>query len=292
MNSRSENDAIRAAVLGASSLEEKKAPFQLFGRGHEPRVTLDRRLAAALRGVTIPSVNISGYGANNYYPRRVFITAVRILNKTMGWSPIRVSTDGCCYRIDQWKDYKSESTTLRPSAQLIAPEQKSKRSVPDDAREYIIIKLKSAMKKKAPKIGPEFAVLLSKWATFIRPDNCSAGTDDWRVKFLAWALRGRAKEFVNWASAQTSPKAAQALAGVRRVYDYTWPHNASAGYIFSALWGWLQLELEKPGESKPASISEQMEGLKAAAEKAGRTIKSFVPSGCGGIIAVWDEEQP
>lgn len=292
MNSRSENDTIRAAVQRASSLEEKKAPFQLFGRGHEPRVTLDRRLAAALRGIIIPSVNISGYGANNFYPRRVFITAVRILKKTMGWSPIGMSTDGCCYRIDKGQDHETESAIISPSAQLAAPGAELKQEYSDDEKENIIIELKLAMNKKAPEIGPELALLLSKWAIFIRPENRSAGTSDWRVKFLAWALRGRAKEFVIWASAQSSPKAAQALAGVRRVYDYTWPHNASAGYIFWALWGWLQLELEKPGESKPASISEQIEGLKAAAEKAGRTIKSFVPTGCGGIMAVWDEEQP
>lgn len=291
MHPPSENDAIRAAVLRASSLEAKREPFRLFGRGHEPRVTLDRRLAAALRGVAIPCVSISGYGANYFYPQRVFRTAVRLLKKSLGWSPIGFSDHGSCIRIDQRENLKNERATLHPSRPGIAvPSMEPMPSAMPDPMMPTIAELKAVMRKKAPVIGPGLAVHLSRWAAFIRPNNFSAGTDDWRVIFLKWALKGRAKAFVDWANAQTTPEASQALAGIRMVYDYAWPHNASCGYIFMALWGWLQLELEKPGESKPASIAEQMEGLTLAAEKAGRTIKRWEYTGCGGVMAVWDDE--
>jgi len=68
---------IRKAVLEAVEIE--KGPFNIFGRGSEPRVTLDRRLAAVLRGLDIPRIYISGYGANYYYPTRVLETAQKLL---------------------------------------------------------------------------------------------------------------------------------------------------------------------------------------------------------------------
>ena len=110
MNQQSENDAIRLALLEAVSIETLKSPFRLFGRGHEPRVTLDRKLAAALRGVSIPCVNISGYGANNFYPYRVFITAVGLLNESLGWSPIAFLGSGSCYRVDRQQLLETERT--------------------------------------------------------------------------------------------------------------------------------------------------------------------------------------
>ena len=83
-----ENDAIRAAVTEAAKREARKQPFNLSGRGHEPRVTLDRSLAMTLRGEDLPCVFISGYGANNYYPLRVFEAASHALKKKLGVSPI------------------------------------------------------------------------------------------------------------------------------------------------------------------------------------------------------------
>lgn len=41
---------IREEVVNASRVEEAKGPFNLFGRGCEPRVTLDRTMAGILRG--------------------------------------------------------------------------------------------------------------------------------------------------------------------------------------------------------------------------------------------------
>ncbi len=91
MKARLENAAIRKAVLKAAAQERRKAAFNLFGRGYEPRITLDRSVAAILRGLDIPRIFISGYGANYFYPRRVFVTATKILKKTLHRSPIVVA---------------------------------------------------------------------------------------------------------------------------------------------------------------------------------------------------------
>lgn len=91
MNRKRENDLIRELVLVAVAKEEKVGDFQLSGRGHEPRVTLNRSLAGILRGLDIPRVTISGYGANNYYPRRVFGRAIALLKQRLKYSPIAFS---------------------------------------------------------------------------------------------------------------------------------------------------------------------------------------------------------
>src|SRR6266481_1743937 len=88
---RLENAAIRTAVVKAAAQERRKAAFNLFGRGYEPRVTLDRSVAAILRGLDVPRVFIGGYGANFFYPRRVFLTAMRGLKRKFGRSPIAVA---------------------------------------------------------------------------------------------------------------------------------------------------------------------------------------------------------
>lgn len=86
-----ENAAIRKAVLRAAAQERRKATFRLFGHGHEPRVSLDPSVAAILRGLDVPRVFISGYGANYYYPRRVFAKAMTSLKRKFGRSPIAVA---------------------------------------------------------------------------------------------------------------------------------------------------------------------------------------------------------
>ena len=84
---KTENEAIRYEVAAAARIEAL-LPFNLSGRGHESRVTLDRSLAAILRTVALPKVYISGYGANSYYPKRVFKRAARELKRKLGSSPI------------------------------------------------------------------------------------------------------------------------------------------------------------------------------------------------------------
>src|SRR4029453_3294704 len=64
------------------------------GVAHESRVSLSVSVAAILRGLDIPRVYISGFGANYYYPSRVFAAAIRILKKKWGRSPIELESYG------------------------------------------------------------------------------------------------------------------------------------------------------------------------------------------------------
>lgn len=95
---RLENDAIRVAVADAVRVEQKMQAFDLFGRGHEHRVTLDRGLSSILRGQDVPRVYIAGYGPNYHYPQRVFETAAHLLQERLGASPIAVH-DTTFYRV-------------------------------------------------------------------------------------------------------------------------------------------------------------------------------------------------
>lgn len=93
------NDEIRRALLEAARAETARAPFALYGRGHEARVTLDRRLAAVIRSLNLLHVVISGYGANKHYPLRVFERAATLVNERVGWPAIVVSR-GTAWRQD------------------------------------------------------------------------------------------------------------------------------------------------------------------------------------------------
>lgn len=95
---QAENEIIRATVISAAISEQHAEPFRIFGRGHEPRVTLDPSLSAILRGLELPRVHINGYGAKYYYPCRVFTTAIRLLRQKLSRSPI-ILTDLVAHRI-------------------------------------------------------------------------------------------------------------------------------------------------------------------------------------------------
>jgi hypothetical protein len=107
--------AIRQAVLQAAAQEQRKCEFRLFGRGHEPRVSLDVSVAATLRGLDIPRVSFSGWAPNYYYPCRVFVAAIRILKKKFGRSPIALISDGRYRRIclSLWKAKEAESSRVK-----------------------------------------------------------------------------------------------------------------------------------------------------------------------------------
>ena len=90
MDLKSLHSLIRDAVTSAAKLEAEMCDFRLSGRGHEPRVTLDRKMAGILKQCAIPRVTISGFGANNFYPKRVFERAKAALVKRLGWSPIEI----------------------------------------------------------------------------------------------------------------------------------------------------------------------------------------------------------
>ncbi len=73
---------VREGFLAA--LETYEPEGSLSGRGHVPRVTLNGQTAAALRGLDLPKLFISGYGANWHYPRTFVKKAAAILGVEMG----------------------------------------------------------------------------------------------------------------------------------------------------------------------------------------------------------------
>lgn len=81
-------DLIRTELLIAAAQERKIAPFRLFGRGHEGRLSVDVRFAGVIRGIKLPSVYLPGYGPKNHYPIRVFKRADKALERALGKSPI------------------------------------------------------------------------------------------------------------------------------------------------------------------------------------------------------------
>ena len=127
------------------------------------------------------------------------------------------------------------------------------------------------IKCKRPRLSMKAIKLLALWDQYrlkIKPgNNGSAKSDDIDVLFLKWLLHGRCLKFYNYVLKSTSihkdNKNRLALCnlaynGINRVYNYNWPHNI-CGYMFHHIWGWLQLELKKPGENGPSTIQKQKE---------------------------------
>ena len=144
--------------------------------------------------------------------------------------------------------------------------------------------------KRPPTIGPRLVGWMAGWTLYrnVQERWGSAGTDDWDVVFLQWALKGRVKQFVDYCEAQVTPESKLALEGIKQVYDFVWPHTSTCGYIFAYLWGWLQLELEKPGERKPSTPIEQMETISKWANESGTKINGWTYDGFGGVRAIVD----
>lgn len=63
----------------AKALKTCGRNHQLSGRGHVSRVTLNKSTAAALKGMDLPRVAISGFGAKWYYPQSLVDKAAKIL---------------------------------------------------------------------------------------------------------------------------------------------------------------------------------------------------------------------
>ena len=91
MDRKSIYAAIREELAAAARREAGRAAFNLWGRGHEARVSLSRPVANMLRGSSLPRVTISGYGANNFYPLRVFTDAQKPLQERLGWAPLTIA---------------------------------------------------------------------------------------------------------------------------------------------------------------------------------------------------------
>lgn len=144
--------------------------------------------------------------------------------------------------------------------------------------------------KRPRTIGPRLVGWMADWARYrnIQERWGSAGTDDWDVVFLQWALKGRVKQFVDHCEAQETSESKLALKGIKQVYDFVWPHTSTCGYIFAYLWGWLQLELEKPGETRPSTPLEQMKRIRKWAKESGTKINGWTSDGFGGVRAIVD----
>ena len=64
---------------------------------------------------------------------------------------------------------------------------------------------------------------------------------------MRWALSGRAEKFMQYVSSQSGAIDKAVGEAVMIIYRKLWPHNAVSGPMFYGLWGWLQVELCKPG---------------------------------------------
>ena len=73
--------------------------------------------------------------------------------------------------------------------------------------------------KRPRTIGPRLVGWMADWARYrnIQERWGSAGTDDWDVVFLQWALKGRVKQFVDYCEAQVTPESKLALEGIKQV---------------------------------------------------------------------------
>ena len=142
-------------------------------------------------------------------------------------------------------------------------------------------------------LNPQLMAWLADWTNYRQLLNKTAGcsSNDWDVRFLRLMLKGNVKDFVNYCKKCPADQSKLALSGIMAVYDYQWPHSSVTGYIFGYMWGWLQLELEKPGESKPMTEKEQRDGLTKSAAENGQIIYRFTYDGFGGVQAIMKENE-
>ncbi|OLY90687.1 hypothetical protein SAMN05444008_101349 [Cnuella takakiae] len=103
LHPRKVNKYIRASLREAVIAEQYNGPFNLSGRGHEPRVSLDRRMAGVLKNEDLPVVVIAGYGANNFFPKRIFDRALHSLIRHLGYAPFACANNHSVYRLDDPK---------------------------------------------------------------------------------------------------------------------------------------------------------------------------------------------
>jgi hypothetical protein len=76
----------------AAGSKHHRRSFNLYGRGHEPRVHLNRSMAAILRGCDLPSIKTGGFGRpSKFFPTSIFVEARTNLVQRLGWSPFEIS---------------------------------------------------------------------------------------------------------------------------------------------------------------------------------------------------------
>ena len=142
-------------------------------------------------------------------------------------------------------------------------------------------------------LNPQLVAWIADWTRYrqLLNKDFGGGTHDWDVYFLRKMLKGKVKDFVHHCKKYPTDQSKLALSGIMAVYDYQWPHSSVTGYIFGYMWGWLQLELEKPGESKPMTEKEQRDGLTKSAAENGQIIYRFTYDGFGGVQAIMKENE-
>jgi len=135
-------------------------------------------------------------------------------------------------------------------------------------------------------INEELLDLVGKWGEYICACNedgrLPVGTGYWYWKFMRWALRGRAKDFVSFARSHKGKNADYALKGIEIVYDKHFPQNVTAGPMALGTFGWLQVELEKPGlfatrsKTRKYTIDELRSMASSGDVKAQRTLATIL----------------
>jgi hypothetical protein len=142
-------------------------------------------------------------------------------------------------------------------------------------------------------LNPQLVAWIADWTRYrqLLNKDFGGGTHDWDVYFLRRILKGKVKDFVQYCKKYPTDQSKLALSGIMMVYDYKWPHSSVTGYIFGYMWGWLQLELEKPGENKPMTEKEQRDRLTKSAAKNGKIIHRFTYDGFGGVQAIMKEKE-
>ena len=88
---RAFNERLCEVVKTAEKAERRRRTFTITGRGHEPRVSLSRSVATALRGVDLHRYTTSGYCSQSFYPTRVFVRAAKMLEAEFGRPMLSVS---------------------------------------------------------------------------------------------------------------------------------------------------------------------------------------------------------
>ena len=63
-------------------------------------------------------------------------------------------------------------------------------------------------------------------------------------------LLGRASDFVDYCSKSIHPQAEEALWGIWDIVETNWSKKSFIAPLFYDIWGWIQLELGKEGESQ------------------------------------------
>ena len=100
---RARAEQIRDAF--SSALELEKGPFNLKGRGYEPRTTLKSHISRILNGLKLPHVTVAqGYSNRYYYPLRLINRAAQLLgiDASEFTSTINLASEGPKPRPTTW----------------------------------------------------------------------------------------------------------------------------------------------------------------------------------------------